>query len=276
MTEVPTPAAAAAVDNPESTPAVDNSAAENPPVENSSPELSTVSRTPEPTAAAPGAVDKPACSPCTLPALPARLLARLLTGSARALTGARSLWKGCEPQPRQRIYFANHRSHIDFVLLWSSLPHELRRQTRPVAGADYWLQGELRPFLIHQVFNGVLVERASHDHHHSPLQPLLDALAGGDSLIIFPEGTRNLQDDQPLLPLRSGLFHLARQYPQVELVPVWISNLNRVMPKGRVLPLPLLCTVNFGAPLALAEGEGKAAFLERARAALLALAAEAD
>lgn len=206
--------------------------------------------------------------------LPQRLLARLIIGFARLLTGARSLWRGCAPEKKQRIYFANHSSHADFVLLWSSLPPALRARTRPVAGADYWLRDGARRFLIHQVFHGVLVDRERHDPHYNPLQPLLDALHAGDSLILFPEGTRNLADG--LLPFKSGLYRLGQACPQVELVPVWIANLNRVMPKGRVLPLPLLCTVTFGVPLTIGADESKDAFLARARDALLNLAAEAD
>jgi len=219
--------------------------------------------------------DLPAAPPAPWrPSRAQRLLAWPITTFARLLTGARSLWRGCAPEPRQRIYFANHSSHADFVLLWSSLPPALRARTRPVAGADYWQRDALRRFLIQRVFHGVLVDRGLHDRHHNPLQPMLDALAGGDSLIIFPEGTRN--PDEGLLPFKSGLFHLARSCPQVELVPVWIANLNRVMPKGRMLPLPLLCTVTFGKPIALGAGEGKEAFLARAYDALLTLAAEAD
>ena len=208
------------------------------------------------------------------PGLTQRLPARAITGFARLLTGARSLWRGCLPTERQRIYFANHSSHADFVLLWSSLPAELRARTRPVAGADYWQRDAVRRFLIHQVFRGVLVDRERSDPQGNPLQPLLDALAAGDSLILFPEGTRNLADG--LLPFKSGLYRLGLACPQVELVPVWIANLNRVMPKGRALPLPLLCTVTFGAPLSIAADESKDAFLARARDALLNLAAEAD
>lgn len=202
----------------------------------------------------------------------ASLIAFAITSGARLLTGARALWLGCTAQPVQRLYYANHSSHGDFVLLWASLPAELRRSTRPVAGADYWLTGSVRRYLIQRVFNAVLVDRQRASPDSNPLQPMLDALDRGDSLILFPEGTRNLEDG--LLPFKSGLYHLARTRPGVELIPVWIANLNRAMPKGRALPLPLLCTLSFGAPLAHLEGEGKAAFLERARNALLALAPE--
>ncbi|MFK0087620.1 lysophospholipid acyltransferase family protein [Pseudomonas sp. NPDC090755] len=200
------------------------------------------------------------------------LVAHLITSAARTLTGARSLWLGCGPEPVQRIYFANHTSHGDFVLLWASLPPPLRKTTRPVAGADYWQTGAIRRYVINQVFNGVLIDRERHDPQANPLQPMLQALESGDSLILFPEGTRNQEDG--LQPFKSGLYHLAKAHPHVQLIPVWIANLNRVMPKGRVLPLPLLCTTSFGAALCLQDDESKAQFLERSRAALLALAPE--
>jgi len=200
------------------------------------------------------------------------LVATIITAGARSVTGARSLWLGCTPEPVQRIYFANHSSHGDFVLLWASLPPALRKLTRPVAGADYWQSSPLRRYIINRVFNGVLVDRQRQTPDSNPLQPMLEALENGDSLIIFPEGTRNLEDG--LLPFKSGLYHLAKSYPQAELVPVWIANLNRVMPKGRVLPLPLLCTTSFGTPLQLGSDELKEQFLLRSREALLALAPE--
>jgi len=200
------------------------------------------------------------------------VVATLITSGARLITGARSLWIGCGPNPEQRIYFANHSSHGDFVLLWASLPPALRKLTRPVAGADYWNKSALRRYIIKRVFNGVLIDRERKEPGDNPLQPMLDALEQGHSLIIFPEGTRNQEDG--LLPFKSGIFHLTRTYPQAQLIPVWIANLNRVMPKGRVLPLPLLCTTSFGAPLRLEDDESKEHFLQRSRDALLALAPE--
>ena len=203
-----------------------------------------------------------------------RLLASALCGFARALTGVRALWLGSEPDARPRVYFANHRSHGDFVLIWASLPPPLRRRTRPVAGADYWLTTPLRRFLINRVFRGVCIDRRPGRSGPNPVAQMGETLAAGESLILFPEGTRNMGDG--LLPFKSGLHHLARAHPEAELIPVWIENLGRVMPKGSLIPVPLLCTLSFGPPLAPIDGESRDAFLVRARTALLDLAPPAD
>lgn len=202
-----------------------------------------------------------------------RLIAALIIGFVGLLTGAQAFWRGIRPNAAQRIYFANHASHGDFVLLWASLPPWLRRRTRPVAGADYWNRDPLRRFIGGKVFRAVLIDRERRADSPDPIEQMADALAGGDSLILFPEGTRNTTD-AVLLPFKSGLFHLAAKAPQAELVPVWINNLARVMPKGQLIPIPLLCTVTFGPPLTRIDGEDKAAFLERARAAMLSLRPE--
>jgi 1-acyl-sn-glycerol-3-phosphate acyltransferase len=190
---------------------------------------------------------------------------------ARLITGVRGDWRGCAPDPRRRIYFANHRSHADFVLIWTVLPARLRRLTRPVAGADYWLKGRLRSFIGQRVFRAVLIDRNPVTRGDDPIAIMAAALDQNSSLILFPEGTRNTSEEA-LLPFKSGLFHLARSRPDVELVPVWIENLNRVMPKGEFVPIPLLCTVTLGTPIVLGADEDKRAFLERSRDALLALA----
>jgi len=197
------------------------------------------------------------------------IAAALLITTAKLLTGVQARWRGCAPiaEP-QRLYFANHTSHLDFILLWAALPPRLRKRTRPVAAADYWTRSALRRYLIHSVFRGVLVDR-ERKAASNPLQPLLDALDAGDSLIFFPEGTRNLADE--LLPFKSGVFHLAQDRPRVELVPVWLSNSQRVMPKGALLPVPLLCSVTFGVPTALLQNEAKSEFLGRLRLQLIDL-----
>ena len=199
------------------------------------------------------------------------LVAAGVSAFARLVTGVRGTWAGCLPETHPRVYFANHNSHGDFVLVWTSLPRALRRLTRPVAGSDYWLKGPLRRYIGERVFNAVLIERDAAKRVGDPIAEMAAALDQGSSLILFPEGTRNTSSE-PLLPFRSGIFRLAASRPDIDLVPVWIENLNRVMPKGEVVPIPLLCTVTFGAPLRLAAGEDKDGFCGRIRAALLALA----
>jgi 1-acyl-sn-glycerol-3-phosphate acyltransferase len=207
-------------------------------------------------------------------ALLARFTGTAIVFFARAITAVRALWQGIEPCPGQRVYFANHSSHGDFILVWAVLPPRLRRATRPVAGADYWLASAPRRFLGRDVFKAVLIARKPSRDTENPITQMSAALDGGASLILFPEGTRNTTQD-PLLPFKGGLYHLARARPAIDLVPVWIENLNRVMPKGEIVPVPLICTVSFGAPLHLRPDEDKAAFLLRAEAALLAAAPEA-
>jgi 1-acyl-sn-glycerol-3-phosphate acyltransferase len=210
--------------------------------------------------------------------LPIRLTARLVGGViilfASLITAVRGIWKGIGPDPRQRVYFANHASNGDFILIWTVLPPRLRARTRPVAAADYWLASRLRAFIGRDVFHAVLIDRTRSADAPDPVGQMVAALDEGASLILFPEGMRNATT-APLLPFRTGLYHLARQRPAVDLVPVWIANLNRVMPKGEVIPIPLICTVTFGAPLHLRAEEPRDAFLERASDALRALAPQA-
>ncbi|HTT10886.1 MAG TPA: lysophospholipid acyltransferase family protein [Burkholderiaceae bacterium] len=188
----------------------------------------------------------------------------------RVLVGAYPRWIGSVPSANQRIYFANHSSHMDTLVLWAALPDALRANTRPVAARDYWGAGGIRQRIAQQELNVVMIDRTREDPDADPLEPLQEALDLGFSLILFPEGTRQ---PQPLPgPFKSGLYRLAKAFPQVELIPVYLENLHRSMPKGALLPVPIICTVSFGAALRLAPGEEKEAFLERARDAVAALA----
>ncbi len=219
----------------------------------------------------------------------AHLISFLLLGFVRLLTGAQARWYGCPPTAEQRIYFANHQSHADLVLIWAALPPELRAITRPIAAKDYWTTSRFKRWLTAQVFRAVYVERSASQANalqgasaelatstesavqpaSDPLAPLDAALRAGDSLILFPEGTRGHADTPG--PFKSGLYALAQRFPQVVLVPVWINNVQRVMPKGEVVPVPILCSVTFGEPISLGTTEERRAFLDRARLAVMAL-----
>lgn len=189
------------------------------------------------------------------------------------MAGVNASWKGARPQHRQTVFLANHSSHLDFVVLWASLPPYFRSSTRPVAAQDYWSSG-LRKWVAVGVFNAILVARhGSAAPNAQRAAEAIDAIAErmGDeySIIIFPEGTRG--DGEVVAPFKSGLYYLCQRKPGLQLVPVYMENLNRILPKGEFLPVPFVCRVNFGAPTACEPSETKAAFLERMREAVDAL-----
>jgi 1-acyl-sn-glycerol-3-phosphate acyltransferase len=198
----------------------------------------------------------------------AKAMGLFLLGLVRMLTGAQARWYGCPPKAEQRIYFANHQSHADLVMIWAALPEELRSITRPIAAKDYWTKTPFRQWITTAVFNAVYVDRERKEGE-DPLAPLIDALQSGDSIIIFPEGTRGHAEEPQ--PFKSGLYSLAQRFPDVVLVPAWIDNIQRVMPKGEVVPVPILCSVTFGKPIVLGAGEDRRVFLDRARDAVISL-----
>lgn len=197
------------------------------------------------------------------------VIALALAAFARLMSGARPHWVGCLPDPRQRVYFANHTSHMDSVVIWAVLPPKVRRVTRPVAARDYWLAGRVRRYLATREFNAVLIERALAGYHRNPVDDLVEAMGTRYSLILFPEGQRGVEPEPRAF--RSGLYHLARRRSDVDLVPVYLSNLERVMPRGSFVPVPLQSEVIFGVPIRLGEGEAKPEFLARARDAVVSL-----
>lgn len=196
------------------------------------------------------------------------LVSSLLIGAAHALVGASARWEGCAPSRAQRIYVANHTSHLDALVVWAALPPDLRERTHPVAARDYWERGRLRPWLARTGFNAVLIDRAPRAHGPNPLDEALTVLDRGHSLILFPEGTRG--GDAVPGTFKGGLHRLAEAAPEAELVPVFLDNLHRSLPRGSFVPLPILCTVRIGTPFRWNEGEPRAAFLARARDAVLA------
>lgn len=198
----------------------------------------------------------------------AKIFGFLLLGFVRALTGAQARWHGCPPKAEQRIYFANHQSHADLVMIWAALPEELRGITRPIAAKDYWTASPFKQWITTEVFHAVYVDR-QRVGDADPLEPLMEALGQGDSIILFPEGTRGHADEPQ--DFKAGLYNLALKFPHVVLVPAWINNIQRVMPKGEVVPVPLLCSVTFGAPMQLQPEEDRKTFLTRAREAVIAL-----
>jgi 1-acyl-sn-glycerol-3-phosphate acyltransferase len=203
------------------------------------------------------------------------MIASALAAFARLLTGASVHWTDPSAMQagRQRVYFGNHTSHLDFVIIWSSLPAEVRARTRPVAGSDYWARGGARRYLSSRVFNAILIDRggatSSPAQAARSIEQIAEGMNDGSNIIVFPEGTRSRNGE--VLPFKSGLYHLCRLRPELELVPVYLANMNRILPKGEFLPVPLLGRVIFGSPMRMTPAEERGVFLARTRDALLAL-----
>ncbi|MCU0229204.1 MAG: 1-acyl-sn-glycerol-3-phosphate acyltransferase [Bryobacterales bacterium] len=170
------------------------------------------------------------------------------------------------------IYYANHTSHADVLLLLAALPPDVRGSVRPVAASDYWNRDPVRRFLAQEVFRCIAVSRLEVNRNANPLDAMQRALLAGQSLILFPEGTRG--DGTRLLPFRSGIHRLLQATPAAQAVPVWIQNAHRALPRGSWLPAPVPCTVTFGAPLHLSTGTPKAGVLAAASLALEEVARE--
>lgn len=195
-----------------------------------------------------------------------KLTAPVLAFVAKLLSGATTRWVDCQPDTCQRIYFANHTSHLDALVVWASLPSDVRALTRPVAAKDYWDRGPVRRYLA-SCFNALLIDRTKIKVHNSPVDFLLREIGETNSIIVFPEGGRNTTGT--LTKFKSGIYHLSKKRPDIELVPVYIDNLNRVLPRGEFLPVPLLSCISFGQPIWLEPGETKNSFLDRAKEAIL-------
>lgn len=189
----------------------------------------------------------------------------LLSFAARLLSGSSVRWIGCQPDTCQRVYFANHTSHLDAIVVWSALPGAVRQLTRPVAAKDYWDRGLVRRYMA-RTFNALLIDRTEIKVHQSPVDLMIREMGESGSLIVFPEGGRSVGEE--IGEFKSGLYYLCKKRPELEAVPVHIDNLNRVLPRGEVLPVPLLSCISFGPPMWLERGEPKAEFLRRAREAV--------
>ena len=203
------------------------------------------------------------------------MIATALATVSRLITRPAVQWH-CDPHADvQRIYFGNHSSHLDFIVIWSALPERRRRFVRPVAGRDYWEHGAIRRYLARRVFNAVLIDRGRSESANAvaqaraSIQWIAQEMGDGDSLIVFPEGTRSLTGE--VGTFKSGLYHLSRVKPDVELVPVYLENLNRILPKGEMLPVPMVSRVVFGPPLPTDIEDDKLEFLTKARTALVQL-----
>jgi len=198
--------------------------------------------------------------------LQTNLTRNFLAVLAKFLSGFTVRWIDSQPDTCQRVYFANHTSHFDAIVLWAALPAEVRALTRPVGAKDYWMGGRVRRYMANQLFNAILIDRTEIKVHRSPVDLMIREIGHKHSLIVFPEGSRNSGSE--MRDFKSGLYYLCKKRPDLELIPVHIDNMNRILPRGEILPVPLLTCISFGPPMWLEAGEPKVKFLRRAKEAV--------
>lgn len=143
------------------------------------------------------------------------------------------------------ILIANHSSHLDTAALLSLFPVSRLRRIRPCAAADYFERTRALSVLSRALFNVLPIHRRG----VHPIRRMKEALDRGESLLLFPEGTRTRGPD--MARFRPGIAFLAEQLPNVPIVPAYLHNLGRALPKGEFAPVPFFCEVRIGAPVAL-------------------------
>ena len=144
------------------------------------------------------------------------------------------------------ILIANHSSHLDTMSLLSLFPLQMLRRIRPVAAADYFERNKFVSLLTKTLFNILPIARKKITAENNPLRRMREAIEAGDSIIIFPEGTRG--SGQEMGEFRSGVAHLIEKMPDVPVVPAYLVNMGRSLPKGEFIPVPFFCEIRIGAP----------------------------
>ena len=188
---------------------------------------------------------------------------------ARGFTGADIVGREKLPLKGPAILVANHSSHVDTVLLLTIYPSKALDRVRPAAAADYFLKGRLMSWFSRNILAIVPVARDRAGSGEDVLAPAREALAAGDIVLIFPEGTRG--DGEEMSKLKSGVARLAAAFPDAPVTPIWLQGAGRVLPKGAHVPVPLNCTVLVGD--SIHWGGDRTAFMEEMRVRLEALKA---
>jgi 1-acyl-sn-glycerol-3-phosphate acyltransferase len=198
-------------------------------------------------------------------ALIARPLARVFTGVDVA--GREHL-----PTDGPAIIAANHSSHVDTLLMLAIFPSRTVLKVRPAAAADYFLKTPLTSWFSRNIIGIVPVARDRVREGEDILAPAREALARGEIVVVFPEGTRGSNPDE-MGRLKNGVARLAEAFPHAPVIPVWIQGAGRVLPKGAVIPVPMNCWVGAGPPVRW-DGH-RTAFMEALREGLMGLKAQA-
>lgn len=155
--------------------------------------------------------------------------------------GEKHLWSH-----RPAVFVFNHQSAMD-MLICAKL---LREDIVGVAKKEIQKQPLVGPVL--RLAGTVFIDRANVRDPRAALQPAIDAIAEGKSVVISPEGTRS--KDGKLGEFKRGAFHLAQQ-AGVPIVPIVIHNALDALPNNSMIIRPAEVKVTVLAPVSTDDWE---------------------
>jgi 1-acyl-sn-glycerol-3-phosphate acyltransferase len=175
------------------------------------------------------------------------------------------------PQCGPAIVAANHNSHLDTLVLLSLFPLRLLPKLRPVAAADYFTVNPLLAWFSLNVI-GILPIKREAKGGADPLKPCEVALARGEILVLFPEGSRG--EPEVMGRFKRGIAVLAARQPAVPVMPIFLHGLGKALPKDDPILVPFFCDVFVGE--AMHGGEDQMVFMAELEHRMRGLAAELD
>ena len=149
---------------------------------------------------------------------------------------------------KQYILVGNHNSHIDTMAIMAALPSSMLQKVHPIAAADYFGKHKVARFLMKYVINARLIHRKKRDgsHFKNPIEQMDALLKSGESIIIFPEGTRG--DPGIMQDFKKGVAILLKNNPEITYVPIFMKGFEKALPKGDGFLVPHNSEIIFGDP----------------------------
>jgi len=147
---------------------------------------------------------------------------------------------------KQFILIANHNSHMDTMAIMSSMPSRYIHLVHPVAAEDFFGGSRFKEILMRYMVNATLIprKRANTEEDIDPIEVMSNLLRKGRSIIIYPEGSRGAPGI--MTDFKKGVGYLVKQNPTVDVIPVYLDGLHKILPKGKNLILPYNCRIIFG------------------------------
>ncbi len=148
---------------------------------------------------------------------------------------------------KQFILIANHNSHMDTMAIMSAIPSRYIHKVHPIAARDFFGGSLFKKILMRYLVNATLIQRDRDDPNNDPIDSMDKMLKKSRSLILFPEGSRGIPG--VMAKFKKGLGYLIQRNPEINVIPVYLDNVYKTLPRGKNLILPYNCSIKFGDPI---------------------------